>query len=69
MFEQVARWVKKRALDFGIELPDDVLAYLANNIISNLYDLEGAIVSLLAQEKFNKKPITVDLAKTIINLY
>ena len=56
---------KKMQLD-GIELPQDVVEYVAHNIDSNMRDLEGAMVSLLAHSTLNKKEIDLPLAKQML---
>ena len=51
----------------GIEIPEDVVEYIATHINSNVRELEGALISLLAQATLNKKEITLDLARTMID--
>ncbi len=53
----------------GVEMPVDVIEYLAYSINSNVRELEGALISLLAQSSLNKKKITVDLAKQMIDKF
>ncbi len=53
----------------GVEMPHDVIEYLAYSINSNVRELEGALISLLAQSSLNKKKITVDLAKQMIDKF
>ncbi len=50
----------------GIDLPDDVIEYIAHNISSNVRELEGALISLLAQSSLNKKEVDLDLAKQML---
>lgn len=50
----------------GIELPIDVIEYVAHNIDNNVRELEGAMVSLLAQSTLNKKDIDLALAKSML---
>lgn len=50
----------------GIELPTDVIEYVAHNIDNNVRELEGAMVSLLAQSTLNKKDIDLALAKSML---
>ena len=58
------------AQSFGhIEIQDEVIEFVAKNINSNVRELEGAIISLIAQSSFNKAEITVDLAKEVINKF
>ena len=58
--------LKHRAYRDGIELPDDVLEYVAKNIVNNVRELEGALVGLLAQATLNKKTITLELAQSTV---
>lgn len=61
--------LRKKLFTDGIEMPDDVIEYLAYSINSNVRELEGALISLLAQSSLNKKKITVDLAKQMIDKF
>ncbi len=53
----------------GIELPKEVVEYLAYSISTNIRELEGALISLIAQSSLNKKSITLDLAKQMIDKF
>ncbi len=53
----------------GVEMPKDVIEYLAYNITTNIRELEGALVSIIAHSSFNKKPITIELAKQMIDTF
>jgi chromosomal replication initiator protein len=61
--------LKKKMYADGIELPDEVVEYLAYSITSNVRELEGALISLIAQSSLNKKSITLDLAKQMIDKF
>jgi chromosomal replication initiator protein len=50
----------------GIELPSDVLEFICYNIKNNIRELEGAMISLLAQSTLNRRDIDIDLAKEVI---
>ncbi len=50
----------------GIILPDEVIEYVAHNIDSNVRDLEGALISLLAQSTLNRKEVDLPLAKQML---
>jgi chromosomal replication initiator protein len=50
----------------GLELPEDVVKYVAYNIQSNVRELEGAVIALYAQATLNKKEIDLDLAKRVM---
>jgi chromosomal replication initiator protein len=66
-FETRMAILKKKTYNDGIELPDDVLEYIATHISDNIRELEGALISLLAQSTLNKKEITLDLTKEMID--
>jgi len=53
----------------GIELPKEVVEYLAYSITTNIRELEGAMVSLIAQSSLNKKAVTLELAKQMIDKF
>ncbi len=53
----------------GLELPNEVVEYLAYSITTNIRELEGALISLIAQSSLNKKSITLDLAKKMIDKF
>jgi chromosomal replication initiator protein len=53
----------------GVDMPDEILEYVARNIKSNVRELEGAIISLIAQSSFNKKEVTLELAKNIVEKF
>ena len=61
--------LKKRIYNDGIEFPDEVIDYMAYSINSNIRELEGALISIMAQSSLNKKEITLDLAKQMIDKY
>lgn len=61
--------IEKKLYSYGAEMPKDVIEYLAYSITNNIRELEGALVSLLAQSSFNKKPINLELAKQIIDKF
>lgn len=50
----------------GITMPRDVVEYVAHNIDTNVRELEGALISLLAQSSLNRKEIDLDLAKQML---
>lgn len=61
--------LQKRLYNDGITMPADVVHYIANNISTNVRELEGALISLIAQSSLNKKEITIDLARQIIDKF
>jgi chromosomal replication initiator protein len=61
--------LEKKIYADGIELPKEVIEYLAYSITTNVRELEGALISLIAQSSLNKKSITLDLAKSMIDKF
>ena len=51
----------------GAEIGDDIIAYLAENIRTNVRELEGVSNSLIAQAAFNRKEYSIELAQSIID--
>jgi len=58
--------LKARSFREGIILKDDVLIYLATRIKTNFRELEGALISLIANATLNHKEATVELAEEIV---
>jgi len=59
--------LQRKSKDEGIELPCDVLDYLAKHTTSNVRELEGTLISLIAKHTFERKELNVDLAKEIVH--
>ena len=57
--------LKARAFREGVRLSDEVLNFLATRIQSNFRELEGALISLIANATLAHKEITIDLAEKI----
>ena len=51
----------------GIEIDNEVLETLATFVTTNVRELEGAVISLLAQSTLNRKEITIELARQVID--
>ncbi len=66
-FETRIAILRQKIYKDGIEMPDSVIEYIATHITDNIRELEGALISLLAQSTLNKKEITLDLAREMID--
>jgi chromosomal replication initiator protein len=53
----------------GMEMPMDVIKYVAYNVQSNIRELEGVLISLLAQSSLNRKEIDLELAKKVLKSF
>jgi chromosomal replication initiator protein len=61
--------LEKKMYGSGIELPNEVVEYLAYSINTNIREIEGALNTLLAQASLNKKAITLELAKQMVDKF
>ncbi|NJX14597.1 chromosomal replication initiator protein DnaA [Tamlana crocina] len=68
-FETRVSILRNKLYRDGVEMPEDIIEYVAKNIKTNVRELEGAIISLIAQSSFNKKEITLDLARVIVEKF
>ncbi len=58
--------LQHKAQEDGIEIPYDIIEFLAANITSNVRELEGALIRLLAFSSLSNTDITVELAKRVL---
>ncbi|WP_127837501.1 chromosomal replication initiator protein DnaA [Clostridium prolinivorans] len=61
-FETRIAILKKKADVEGLNISNDVMAYIATKIKSNIRELEGALIRINAYSSLTNKDITVDLA-------
>lgn len=54
--------LRKKAEIENLNVPEDVLLFIAKTVISNIRELEGALNRILAFSSLTNKPITVELA-------
>ncbi len=50
----------------GVDLPQNVIEFICFNIKSNIRELEGVLVSVVAQSSLNDREVDMDLAKDVI---
>ena len=61
--------LRKKIKKDGIEISNEVIEYIAYSITTNVRELEGALISLLAQASLNKKEINIDLARNMLDKF
>jgi len=66
-FETRMEILRRKIYKDGITLSDEILEYIASHVTNNVRELEGALVSLLAQSMLNKREITLEVAAKLIN--
>ena len=55
--------LRKKANIESIEVPDDIMEYIASKIHSNIRELEGALIRVVAYSSLTNKDITMELAE------
>jgi len=55
--------LRKKARADSLEIPDDVAAFIAQNITSNIRELEGALVRIAAYSSLSGRPVDMLLAR------
>ncbi|MDV7394047.1 helix-turn-helix domain-containing protein, partial [Arthrospira platensis SPKY1] len=68
-FETRVAILQRKLYNDGISIPAEVIDYLASTITTNIREMEGALISLIAQSSLNKKAITLDLARQMIDKF
>lgn len=61
-FETRIAILRKKSLIENKEIPDDVIIYIAKNIKSNIRELEGALIRVIAYSDLIKKEVSYELA-------
>jgi chromosomal replication initiator protein len=61
--------LEKKLYSDGVIMPKEVIEYLAYSITANIRELEGALISIMAQSSLNKKAISLELASQMIDKF
>ena len=62
--------LKKKAINEALDVPNDVLTFIASRIDNNIRELEGALTRVVAYAELNDRPITTDLvSEAMKNVY
>jgi chromosomal replication initiator protein len=65
-FETRLAILQRKAEENGIELPGEIFSFIATHVTSNIRELEGALIKLLAHSSLNGEDITLELAKKLL---
>ena len=57
---------QKKAEMENLSIPDEVLLFIANSIRSNIREIEGSLVRLLAFSSLTGQDITIDMARDVL---
>lgn len=66
-FETRLAILRKKCDESDLDIPGDVLEYLAANLVENVRELEGALTKIMAQVTFTAAEPTLELARQIVN--
>lgn len=58
--------LRRKAVEDGIQIDHEIHEYIAHNIKSNIRELEGALIRLLAYSTLHKRDIDLPLAKEVL---
>lgn len=58
--------LRQKAEEMGIDVPGDVIDYIAQSVNSNIRELEGCLTNLNAHAALLSSPISLDLARTAL---
>ncbi len=58
--------LRHKALNDGIDLPSEVIEFIATNVTTNIRELEGCLISLLATSSLEGKEPTVEVAREVL---
>ncbi|MBK8443653.1 MAG: chromosomal replication initiator protein DnaA [Sphingobacteriales bacterium] len=68
-FETRMAILEYKMLAEGIELPKEVVEYVAYNVSSSVRELEGVLISLVAHASLAQRRVDLNLAKTVIKTH
>lgn len=57
--------LKAKSFKDGIELPDEILNFLASRVTGNIREIEGTLISLIAHATLKRERITLELAEKL----
>ena len=58
--------LRKKAQSERLQVPDDILEYMASKASANIRQLEGTLLRVTAFASLNRQPVTMDLVQTVL---
>lgn len=65
-FETRAAILRKKIENEPVNVPNDVIHFIADQIRTNIRELEGALIRVVADASLDERPVTLDAAKNIL---
>jgi chromosomal replication initiator protein len=60
--------LRKKSEENGLEMPQDVIDFIAANVTNNIRELEGCLISILARASLENREINVPLARDVLRM-
>jgi len=67
-FETRVAILRQKSKEFNRNIPDIVIAYIAEHIVSNIRDLSGTLLTLIAMAQQNNQEINLETAKQVVKM-
>lgn len=61
--------LESKMVDEGLDVPNNVLEFISYNVQNNIRELEGVLISIIAQASLNRREIDIDLAREVIQKF
>lgn len=58
--------LRKRAQNEKLQVPDDILEFMASKVSSNIRELEGTLIRVTAYASLNRSPVDLQLVQTVL---
>ncbi|MBI4728210.1 MAG: chromosomal replication initiator protein DnaA [Acidobacteria bacterium] len=58
--------LQKKAAAEGFQVPDEVLAYIAERVQNNIRELEGRLIRVVSYASLSRLPLTMELAQEVL---
>jgi len=58
--------LRKKAQSEKLQVPDDILEFMASKVSSNIRELEGTLIRVTAFASLNRTPVDMDLVQTVL---
>jgi chromosomal replication initiator protein len=66
-FETRMAILQRKSCDEGIDLPQDVLEYIAYNVTHSIRELEGILIGIIAKVTLDRRELNLDLAREVVS--
>lgn len=60
--------LQTKSQENGLDLPQDIIEFIAANVTSNIRELEGCLISLFARASLENREVNVDLARDVLRV-